>query len=233
MLRLPTILTALIALGGIAATTKTLHTDAGQQPPSETAEGSQPSEKNTDASGTNTDPTHFGDQSDSGRQSEHSGVWSGTQYFYQYYYAGASWFRRHFWYEEKAREIERKERALTANSQANSSNRENSFRNADPSHREDPFRRANSFRHEDPFQRTSSFRHEDPFHHEDSFRSWQESQQSPYHSPLSQPQGQSGYQSPLSRPARSTTSTSSSAASTQAHRNPPPVYRNQQQGLNH
>jgi len=241
MLRLPTILTALIALGGIAATTKTFRTDDGKQPSSETVDSSQPSEKNAEESGTNADPSHFGDQLDGGRQSEQSSASTGNQYFSQYFYSTARWFRRHFWYEEKTREIERKDRALTVNSQENSSRRENFFRSADPSHREDPFRRADSFHHEDPFQRSSSFRHEDPFQrgaqfpHEDSFRSWQQSQQASSHSPFSQPQEQSGYRSPLSQPSRSTTSTSSSTGSTQVHRNPPPVNRGppQQPGLNH
>jgi hypothetical protein len=228
MLRLPTILTAMIALGGLAATTQMNRSDAQKQAASETPDGSQASGTTSQAPGTSSYPgqsAQYASPLDSPAYSRTSG----SSIFMEYFYEGTDWVRRHFtsMAADKARreaiEEARKARELATTGSVpheDSFHREDPFHRADPFHREDPFHRADSFHHEDPFHRADPFHREDPFHRADPFHHVAQSHEDPFHhedpSHREAPQtgGQTGYVSPLAQPARSTTSSTASGRPT-------------------
>jgi hypothetical protein len=261
MLRLLTVLTAIVALGGLAATTQPPLTDTGNQRSAETSDRSQPS-------GTKSYSSQSRNPLDSPAYSQSYRASAAYAYFYE----GTAWIRRVFWsrYSEKEREAERREREVEHREHearmASLDPHETGLHSEDPLHprqqfnREDPFHRGTQ--REDPFhpgtlredplhpgtQREDPFhpgaQREDPFHpgtqREDPLHPGTQAQredpshrgtQSNYQSPLAQTENHPAYQSPLSQPARS-------ASTAQVRRNAPPVQHappppQPQQGLNH
>ncbi len=128
MLRLPTILTTLIALGGLAASTQTFRTDSGKDTSSKSPDPGTTTQPGQ--SGQYSSPLDSPPSNSSPSNSQASDGSTGNQYFT----VVTEWVRRHIesLRFERMREEERKLREQKLASAAP---------NQDSFHREDPFRR--------------------------------------------------------------------------------------------